>query len=128
MDFQFELGNTLDKTLRGFEGKEFAPSFLINTRGTDYEVALEIFFALYNRGYIKNVDHKAYERADDIDVADKFRITVEGRDYIELHCIWYRRFWIRSLLCPVIVSFITALNAAPIWRAFKQIVQLLSTP
>ena len=79
MEFQFELDNTLDSTLRKFPSNELAPSFLINTYGTDYEVVL------YNRGYIKNIDRKVYSRADDIDIGDHFRVTVEGIDYRILH-------------------------------------------
>ena len=108
MDFQFELGDTLDTALRLFQRNELAPSFLINTYATDYEIALETFFALYKRGYIKNVERKEYNRADDIDIGDHFRITVEGRDYIELHVIWWCRFWFRSIVCPVIVYYVKA--------------------
>ncbi len=118
MDFQFELGNTLDSTLRKFPNKELASAFLINTYGTDYEVALETFLALYNRGYIKNVKRKSYESANNIDIGDQFRITVEGRDYIELHKKWWCRFYIRLIVCPIIVSFITALNADRAWHWF----------
>ena len=50
MDSQFELGNTLDGTLRLFQNNELAPASLINERGMDYEIALETFFALYKRG------------------------------------------------------------------------------
>ena len=128
MDFQFELGKTLDNTLRNFSDKKLAPAFLINTYATDYEIALEIFFALYKRGYIKNVDHKEYCRADDIDIGDHFRITVEGRDYIELNVVWWRRFWFRSIVCPIIVSFVTAVNADRVWHFICGAIQLLISP
>ena len=128
MDFQFELGNTLDTALRLFQSNELAPSFLINTYATDYEIALETFFALYKRGYIKNVERKEYNRADDIDIGDHFRITVEGRDYIELHVIWWCRFWFRSIVCPVIVSFIIALNADRMWHFICGAMRLLISP
>ncbi len=128
MDFQFELGKTLDTTLRKFSSKELAPAYLINTYGTDYEIALETFFALYKRGYIKNVESKEYVRAEVIDIGDHFRITVEGRDYIELHVIWWRRFWFRSIVCPIIVSFVTALSADRVFHFFSGAIQQLMSP
>ena len=128
MDFQFELGKTLDTALRKFSSEELAPAYLINTYGTDYEIALETFFALYKRGYIKSVESKEYVRAEAVDIGDHFRITVEGRDYIELHAIWWRRFWFRSIICPIIVSFVTALNADRIFHFFSGATQLLISP
>lgn len=127
MDFQFELGKTLDSTLRRFPGNNLAPASLIN-EGVDYEVALETFFALYSRGYIKNVERKSYESADKIELDDRFRITVEGRDFIELHQVWWCRFWFRSIVCPVIVSFITALTADKVWHFMCDTMQRLLSP
>ncbi|MBR3747054.1 MAG: hypothetical protein IKN27_08865 [Selenomonadaceae bacterium] len=128
MDFQFELGKTLDGTLRLFAKKNLCAEDIINRCAACREVAKETLFALYNRGYIANVDRKTYESAEKIELADRFRITVEGRDFIELHAKWWTRFWFRSIVCPVIVSFVTALNAVKILNTFKEIWRLLLSP
>ena len=128
MDFQFELGKTLDGTLRLFAKKNLCAENIISRRSVTREVAKETLFALYNRGYIANLERKTYESAEKIELADRFRITVEGRDFIELHAKWWARFWFRSIVCPVVVSFVTALNAVKILNVFKGIWRLLISP
>ena len=128
MDFQFELGKTLDGTLRLFAKKNLCAENIISRRSVTREVAKETLFALYNRGCIANLERKTYESAEKIELADRFRITVEGRDFIELHAKWWARFWFRSIVCPVVVSFVTALNAVKILNVFKGIWRLLISP
>lgn len=128
MDFQFELGKTLDSALRLFAKKNLCAENIISRRSVTREVAKETLFALYNRGYIANLERKTYESAEKIELADRFRITVEGRDFIELHAKWWARFWFRSIVCPVVVSFVTALNAVKILNVFKGIWRLLISP
>ena len=128
MDFQFELGKTLDSTLRLFAKENLCAENIISRRSVTREVAKETLFALYNRGYIANLERKTYESAEKIELADRFRITVEGRDFIELHAKWWARFWFRSIVCPVVVSFVTALNAVKILNVFKGIWRLLISP
>ena len=124
MDFQFELGDTLDSTLRMFPTKNLCAEDIIRQRCVDREIAKETLFALYKRGYIKSVAHKDYETSDAIELEDFFRLSVEGRDYMELHVVWWNRFWFRSVLCPLLVSFITALNAQRIWNSFEPVMVL----
>ena len=119
MDFQIELGNTLDGTLRLFAKKNLCAEEIIRQCLVDREVAKETLFALYKRGYIASVKHKIFDDATAIELEDFFRLSVEGRDYIELHRVWWQRFWFRSIVCPVIVSFVTALNAQRIWHSFE---------
>ena len=126
MDFQFELGNTLDTTLRKFPDKELCPENII-CEEIDGEVATEIFFALYKRNYIKSVEHKEFNNAADIELGDFFSLSVEGKDYIELTHRWNVRFFLRFLLCPSVVSFVTAINAAPIWEFIKEYSTLVYT-
>lgn len=128
MDFQSELGKTLDSTLRLFPKETLCAEDIISRRVVNREVAKEMLFALYNRGYIANVERKTYESADKIELADRFRITVEGTDFIELHRAWWARFWFRSIVCPVTVSFVTAVNAVHVWNVLKKIWQLLLSP
>ncbi len=124
MDFQIELGDTLNGTLRLFAKKNLCAEEIIRQRLVNREVAKETLFALYKRGYIANVKQKTFDDAATIELDDFFRLSVEGRDYIELHRVWWRRFWFRSVVCPVIVSFVTALNAQRIWHSFEPLMVL----
>ena len=82
-------------------------------------------FALYRRGYINNTNFKEYTKPVDIDITDVFEISVEGIDYLELHKHWWMRFWFRSLGCPAIIAFITAINAEYLWNSVKTFVRFI---
>lgn len=128
MEFGNEIGKTLDGVLRRFPNNDLCVDDIIEVYGVKYPVAQELIFALVRRGYIINVDapyDKKYVNPNDIDLVEKFRITVEGRDYLELHRVFWQRFWFRSIGCPVIVSFITALNAEPIFHLIKSVLRFI---
>lgn len=72
MDFQFELGKTLDGTLRLFAKKNLCAENIISRRSVTREVAKKTLFALYNRGCIANLERKTYESAEKIELADRF--------------------------------------------------------
>ena len=44
-----------------------------------------------------------------------FCVSSNGLNYLQLRRKWWQRFWVRSIACPVAVSFVTALNADTIW-------------
>ena len=124
-DFFNELGGTLDSTLRLFRQQNLSVEDIISLRNVDYGIASELLFALYRRGFIRNLDFKNYDKPADIDLNDFFRISIEGLDYLELHRNWWARFWFRSVVCPIVVSFITAINAEPLWNLIKKLARFI---
>ena len=119
-DFSTEIGTTLDSYLRLFQNDNLCAEDLISKKAINKEFAEEILFALYRRGHLRNVEWKEYQSPAEIDIADRFRISIEGVDYLELHKEWWKRFWFRSVVCPLIVSFVTSISANHICHAIKE--------
>ena len=108
-DFSNELGRTLDKYLRLFSSENLCLAYLIESHSLNINVAKEILFALYRRGFIRNIDCKTYRKPEDIQIEDFFQISVERTDYTELHQKWWLRFWFSSFACPAAVSLLTSI-------------------
>ena len=109
-DFAVELGKSLTQVLSDFKNKPICADYLIGIRQIEGDTAKECIFALYRRNYVRNVESKEFDSPSEISLADFFQITVEGINYLELYRKWWRRFWFRSIICPLVVSFLTAVN------------------
>ncbi len=73
MDFQFELGKTLDSTLRLFAKENLCAENIVSSRAVTREVAKETLFALYNRGYQRRaVKAPCFSYGDE--TAQKYRL------------------------------------------------------
>ena len=126
LEFGNELGKTLDGVLRDFLERNLSVADLIMKYQIEGELITETMFALYQRGYIAEVqENKQYDCYKKIYLDDEFRLTVEGRDYIELHDEYKTRFWLRFVVCPAVVSFITALNADKVWNVIIKVGTIL---
>lgn len=120
IDYKNELGPLLTKILTIIkESKEpISRDELATIMKVSKRIATDYLKSLYNRRYI--IDYRG-EWKDGETKEEKFEekesrwiISVDGLNYLDLHKYWWTRFWTRSVVCPLIVSFvvsaITAVN------------------
>lgn len=127
IDYKNELGPLLTKVLKIIkESKEpISRDELANIMNVSNRIATDYLKALYNRGYIMDSrgtwrDNKTKEEIF-VETKSLWVISVDGLNYLDLHNYWWTRFWVRSILCPLIVSavvsLVTSLNAEVIRNA-----------
>jgi hypothetical protein len=100
-----ELGDTLEALLKKFPDDDtvFVEDILVK----DMSYTQELLCALEQRGFVKSYQERY--SPESIDRFDEYRITVEGRNYLELHRRWWQRYMVKSVYIPMAVAFVTAL-------------------
>lgn len=78
-----KLGDILYRNLKLFETENLYVEDIIVKNQVEGDIAEEIIFSLYQRGYVKNVDDKTYNKPSDIGLGELFRLTVAGMDYLD---------------------------------------------
>ena len=78
-----KLGENLYRNLQFFETENLYVEDIIVKNQVEGDIAEEIVFSLYQRGFIKNLEEKFFKTSADIGLADCFRLTVEGKNYLE---------------------------------------------
>ena len=78
-----KLGENLYRNLQLFETENLYVEDIIVKNQVEGDIAEEIVFSLYQRGFIKNLEEKFFKTSADIGLADCFRLTVEGKNYLE---------------------------------------------
>ena len=78
-----KLGDILYRNLQFFETENLYVEDIIIKNQVEGDIAEEIVFSLYQRGFIKNLEEKIFKTSADIGLADCFRLTVEGKNYLE---------------------------------------------
>ena len=78
-----KLGENLYRNLQLFETENLYVEDIIVKNQVEGDIAEEIVFGLYQRGFIKNLEEKFFKTSADIGLADCFRLTVEGKNYLE---------------------------------------------
>ena len=134
LDYKTELGGFLTNALKKIQKSdspltrdEFARCANIETR-----MATDVLESLYNRGFImdtvgvwKNDGEKFFS------TKAKWVISADGINYLENHHAWWKRFWMRSVICPLIVAFVvsffTALVAPSAWNFIKELPQKIQS-
>ena len=127
IDYKNELGPLLIKVLNIIKesSEPISRDELARMMQVSNRIAADYLQALYNRGYIMDArgDWREKETGEKIFIATASRciISVDGRNYLDLHNYWWTRFWVRSILCPLVVSavvsLVTSLNADAIRTA-----------
>ena len=134
IDYKNELGPLLTKVLKIIkESKEpITRDELARMMNVSNRIATNYLEALYNRGYIMDArgDWKDKQSKELIFEAEESRwiVSADGLNYLDLHNYWWTRFWVRSILCPLIVSalvsVVTSLNAEAIRGAILAVFNL----
>lgn len=109
MDYVNEIGESLEKFLKEF--KECDYIYPEQKLSKSLEDTQDMFYALIKRGLIA-CPTKEINCRNDIDLADKFRITIEGKNYLELRSRWLTTFYMRNIIIPIVVAAITGFAAA----------------
>ena len=78
-----KLGDILYRNLQFFETENLYVEDIIIKNQIEGDIAEKIVFSLYQRGFIKNLEEKFFNSSADIGLADCFRLTVEGKNYLE---------------------------------------------
>ena len=136
IDYKNELGPLLTKVLKIIKtSKEpLSRDELARMMNVSNRIATNYLEALYNRGYIMDFrgdwkDRKSKESIFEIKEA-RWIVSADGLNYLDLHNYWWTRFWVRSILCPLIVSavvsVVTSLNAEVIRDAIIATISLWS--
>ena len=121
IDYKNELGPLLTKILKIIKESEepISRDELARMMKVSNRIATDYLKALYNRGYIIDAhgtwrDSKTGEEIF-VESAAHWIASADGLNYLDLHNYWWTRFWVRSILCPLIVSavvsLVTSLNA-----------------
>lgn len=121
IDYKNELGPLLTKILKIIKASKepISRDELARMLKVSNRVATDYLKALYSRGYIMDVrgtwrDNKTKEEIF-VESASLWVVSADGLNYLDLHNYWWTRFWVRSILCPLIVSavvsIVTSLNA-----------------
>ena len=134
IDYKNELGPLLTKVLKIIkDSKEpITRDELARMMNVSNRIATNYLEALYNRGYIMDArgDWKDKQSKELIFEAEESRwiVSADGLNYLDLHNYWWTRFWVRSILCPLIVSalvsVVTSLNAEAIRGAILAVFNL----
>ena len=134
IDYKNELGPLLTKVLKIIkESKEpITRDELARMMNVSNRIATNYLEALYNRGYIMDArsDWKDKQSKELIFEVEESRwiVSADGLNYLDLHNYWWTRFWVRSILCPLIVSalvsVVTSLNAEAIRGAILAVFNL----
>lgn len=134
IDYKNELGPLLTKVLKIIkDSKEpITRDELARMMNVSNRIATNYLEALYNRGYIMDArgTWKDKQSKELIFEAEESRwiVSADGLNYLDLHNYWWTRFWVRSILCPLIVSalvsFVTSLNAEAIRGAILAVFNL----
>ena len=77
------LNDILYRNLQLFESENLYVEDIIVNNQVEGFIAKEIIFSLFQRGFIKNLEEKLFKTSADIELADCFRLTVEGKHYLE---------------------------------------------
>lgn len=121
IDYKNELGPLLTKILKIIKesAEPISRDELARMLKVSNRIATDYLQALYKRGYIMDTrgtwkDNKTNEEIF-VETVSRWVISVDGLNYLDLHNYWWTRFWVRSILCPLIVvavvSVVTSLNA-----------------
>lgn len=121
IDYKNELGPLLTKILKIIKesAEPISRDELARMLKVSNRIATDYLQALYKRGYIMDArgtwkDNKTNEEIF-VETVSRWVISVDGLNYLDLHNYWWTRFWVRSILCPLIVaavvSVVTSLNA-----------------
>ena len=134
IDYKNELGPLLTKVLKIIkESKEpITRNELAHMMNVSNRIATNYLEALYNRGYIMDArgDWQNKKSKELIFEAEESRwvVSADGLNYLDLHNYWWTCFWVRSILCPLIVSavvsVVTSLNAEAIRGAILAVFNL----
>lgn len=127
IDYKNELGPLLTKVLKIIKesAEPVSRDELARIMKVSNRIATDYLQALYKRGYIMDArgdwrDKKTKEEIF-VEKASRWIVSVDGLNYLDLHNYWWTRFWVRSILCPLIVaavvSVVTSLNADAIRAA-----------
>ena len=136
IDYKNELGPLLTKVLKIIKEstEPVSRDELARMMNVSNRIATDYLRALYNRGYIMDFrgdwkDNKTKEPIFEI-TSSRWVISADGLNYLYLHACWWTRFWVRSILCPLIVaavvSLVTSLNAEVIRDAIITAINLWS--
>ena len=130
LDYNNELGKTAMKVLKHIpeEPNHISQEDLEKMLGLSKRSSYRYPQMLYKRELIMDStgdwnDGKTKEEA--FYVGADWCISMEGINFLENHTSLWRRFWVRSILCPFVVSFITAINANDIWTIIRGISALI---
>lgn len=134
IDYKNELGPLLTKVLKIIkDSKEpITRDELARMMNVSNRIATNYLEALYNRGYIMDArgtwkDKQSKELIFESEES-RWIVSADGLNYLDLHNYWWTRFWVRSILCPLIVSalvsVVTSLNAEAIRGAILAVFNL----
>ncbi|MBR0288407.1 MAG: hypothetical protein IJQ82_05460 [Selenomonadaceae bacterium] len=114
IDYKNELGPLLTKVLKIIKesAEPISRDELARVMKVSNRIATDYLEALYSRGYIMDYrgdwrDKKTKEPIFEI-TASRWIVSVDGFNYLDLHNYWWTRFWVRSILCPLIVSAVVS--------------------
>lgn len=125
VDFSRELGTDLTNLLTAINKNDsLSIDDIIAFTGKDQRFVLAMLKSLLYREYI--MDSRGdwdidYHSPSAIMVIGKgsYCISPDGANYLQLHRSWWKRFFVRSIICPIFIAFITALAAPTIISVFK---------
>ena len=127
VNYEKELGNDLTKILIAVKN---SPNITLEDLAVKLNISENLVKdyveSLQKRGYINSTRKFLTDSGESRIVYGTFwKISVDGLNYLDLHRRWYKRFFVRSVLCPLIVSFVTSLvtvsNAENILKFFKSL-------
>ena len=135
IDYKNELGSLLTDVLTIIkESKEpISRDKLATIMKVSKRIATDYLKSLYSRGYIIDFrgdwkDPKTKEEKFE-EEESRWIVSADGLNYLDLHKYWWKRFWTRSVVCPLIVSFVmsvfTSFNIEKIRIVIKTITNLL---
>ena len=108
MEIDNEIGKTFETLLKRFRRGNICVQDLFEE---SLDKTQDTLFVLIQRNFIA-CDGKEYQSPRQIDISDTFRITMEGINYLELRERFLNRYWVRSILVPIIVSITTTIITA----------------
>ncbi len=126
LDYNNELGKTITNVLKHMpkEPNHISQNDLEKILGLTPRSSYRCLEMLYKRDLIMDPTGDwmdSQTKKPSFYVGADWCISMEGINYLENHASWWRRFWVRSIICPIIVSFITAINANNIWTIISEI-------
>jgi hypothetical protein len=113
VDYTKELGPSLSKLLKELQSANgFTVTELATSKNISQQIAQDRLETLYSLGYIMDKDGiwvDAKTQQPTFYGKSHFVASSKGINYLELHAVWWRRFWVRSVLCPFGIALATTL-------------------
>ena len=122
-NFDMELGDTLEGVLKFIKVRSVTIGEFSTFTGIDVVKTAAQFKALRQRGYIACYRNALLveDISEDPTLTDRFKITENGRNYLELQKRIWHRFRLQSIYVPFGVALLTSIlvNAFAIWSKLQ---------